>query len=166
MNKNKNTDISIQDLDNLLNANEEGKINLLDEEVKLIEKLKNGDSSAEKYKCIIEHSIKTLKNQNSLEEKLEKEFKDFYNKTKAKSPDEIMQCAYEITVKEEIKNNLKDMDLYPIEVKALLKQNDILNEFYHDWLNVDTPLGEVLENSIEESISMVTKYYKSKGKER
>ena len=44
--------------------------------------------------------------------------------------------------------------------------NDILNEFYHDWLNVDTPLGEVLENSIEESISMVTKYYKSKGKER
>lgn len=77
-----------------------------------------------------------------------------------------MQCAYEITVKEEIKNNLKDMDLYPLEVKALLKQNDILNEFYHDWLNVDTPLGEVLENSIEESIAMVTRYYKSKGKER
>ncbi len=162
----KNNDISIQDLDNLLNANEEGKINLLDEEIELIEKFKNGDLSAEKYKDIIEHSIKTLKNQNSLEEKLEKEFKDFYNKTKTKSSDEIMQYAYEITVKEEIKNNLKDMDLYPLEVKALLKQNDILNEFYHDWLNVDTPLGEILENSIEESIAMVTRYYKSNDKER
>ena len=58
------------------------------------------------------------------------------------------------------------MDLFPLEVKALLKQKDILNEFYHDWLNVDTPLGEVLENSIEESIAMVTRYYKSNGKER
>lgn len=163
---NKNTNISIQDLNDLLNANEEGKINLLEEEIKLIEKLKNGDLSAEKYKGIIEHSIKTLKNQNSLEEKLEKEFKDFYNKTKTKSPDEIMQSSYEITVKEEIKNNLKDMNLYPLEVKALLKQNDILNEFYHDWLDVDTPLGEILENSIEESIAMVTRYYKSKSKER
>ncbi len=29
--------------------------------------------------------------------------------------------------------------------------------FYHDWLNVDTPLVEVLENSIQESIAMVNK---------
>lgn len=58
------------------------------------------------------------------------------------------------------------MDLYPLEVSALLKQNDILSEFYHDWLNVDTPLVEVLENSIQESIAMVTRYYKSNSKER
>lgn len=58
------------------------------------------------------------------------------------------------------------MNLFPLEVTALLKQNDVLNEFYHDWLNDDTPLGEVLENSIQESIAMVTRYYKSKSKER
>ena len=58
------------------------------------------------------------------------------------------------------------MELYPLEVNILLQQENILNEFYHDWLNVDTPLGEVLENSIEESIAMVTRYHKSNPKER
>lgn len=48
----------------------------------------------------------------------------------------------------------------------IIEKNDILSEFYHDWLNVDTPLGEVLENSIQESIAMVTRYYKSNSKER
>lgn len=159
-------DISMKDLDNLLKANEKGKIDLLDKEVEIIQKFKCGDTSVERYKSIIKHRIKELKEQVKLEEKLENEFKHFCSKTKTKSPDEIIQSAYEITVKEEIKDSLKNMDLFPLEVKALLKQKDILNEFYHDWLNVDTPLGEVLENSIEESIAMVTRYYKSNGKER
>lgn len=161
-----NIDISIQDLDNLLKANDEGEIDLLSEEVEVINKLKNGDRSAERYKSIIKHRIKEQKGQKMLENKLNKEFKEFYEKTKKKSLDEIMQSAYEVTVKEEIRDSLKNMDLFPLEVKALLKQKDILNEFYHDWLNVDTSLGEVLENSIEESIAMVTRYYKSNGKER
>lgn len=159
-------DMFIQDLDNLLNANEERKIDLLEQEIELIEKFKNGDTSAEKYKSIIKHRIKELKGINKLDKKLENEFQDFCNKTKTRSPNEIIQSAYEITVKEEIKDSLKNMDLFPLEVDALLKQDNVLNEFYHDWLNVDTPLGEVLENSIEESIAMVTRYYKSKGKER
>lgn len=159
-------DMFIQDLDNLLNANEKGKIDLLEQEIELIEKFKNRDTSAEKYKGIIKHRIKELKGINKLDEKLENEFNDFCEKTKEKSAEEIINSAYEITVKEEIKDSLKDMDLFPLEVDALLKQDNVLNEFYHDWLNVDTPLGEVLGNSIEESIAMVTRYYKSKGKER
>lgn len=158
--------ISIQDLDNLLQANKEGKIDLLNKEIEVIENLKNGDIVEEKYKHIIENNVKNLKEQNKLEEKLDNEFKDFCNKTKTKSPDEIIKSAYEITVKEEIKDNLKSMELFPLEVTALLKQNDVLNEFYHDWLNDDTPLGEVLENSIQDSIAMVTRYYKSNSKER
>jgi len=158
--------ISIQDLDNLLQANKEGKIDLLNKEIEVIEKFKNGEIVEEKYKHIIENNVKNLKEQNKLEEKLDNEFKDFCNKTKTKSPDEIIKSAYEITVKEEIKDNLKSMELFPLEVTALLKQNDVLNEFYHDWLNDDTPLGEVLENSIQDSIAMVTRYYKANSKER
>lgn len=159
-------DISIQDLDNLLNANEEGKIELLEQEIEIIEKIKNGDISVGQHKSIIKHRIKELKGINNLNEKLDNEFKDFCEKTKEKTAEEIINSAYEITVKEEIKNSLKDMELFPLEVDALLKQDNVLNEFYHDWLNVDTPLGEVLENSIEESIAMITRYNKSNRNER
>lgn len=160
------SNISIQDLDKLLKANEEGVINLPEQEIQLIEKLKNGSTIDKKYSNIIKLDVKQLKEKNSLNNKLDNEFASFCENTKTKSPQEILNSAYEITVKEEIKDSLKSMELYPLEVSALLKQKDILSEFYHDWLNVDTPLGEVLENSIQESLAMVTRYYKSNSKER
>lgn len=160
------SNISIQDLDKLLKANEEEIISLPNCEIELIQKWKNGETIDKRYNSIIKLHIKQLEEKNSLDEKLDNEFTSFCENAKTKSPQEILNSAYEITVKEEIKDSLKSMELYPLEVSALLKQNDILSEFYHDWLNVDTPLGEVLENSIQESIAMVTRYYKSNGKER
>ena len=159
-------DISMQDLNNLLKANKEGKIDLSNKEIEIIEKFKNGDTSVEQYKSILKHDIKILNNNNKLDKKLDTEFTDFCKEMKNKSAEEIFNSAYEITVKEELKDRLKNMELYPLEVNILLQQENILNEFYHDWLNVDTPLGEVLENSIEESIAMVTRYHKSNQKER
>lgn len=160
------SNISIQDLDKLLKANEEEIISLPNCEIELIQKWKNGETIDKRYNSIIKLHIKQLEEKNSLDEKLDNEFTSFCENAKTKSPQEILNSAYEITVKEEIKDSLKSMELYPLEVNALLKQNDILSEFYHDWLNVDTPLGEVLENSIQESIAMVTRYYKSNSKER
>lgn len=161
-----NNNISIQDLDKLLKANEEGTISLPKQEMELIQKCKNGETIDKRYISIIKLDKKQLEEKNSLDEKLDNEFTSFCENTKTKSPQEILDSAYEITLKEEIKDSLKSMELYPLEVSALLKQNDILSEFYHDWLNVDTPLGEVLENSIQESLAMVTRYYKSNNKER
>ena len=161
-----NGSISIQDLDNLLKANEEGKVELSKQKIELIEKLKNGQMIEKRYKDIIKQDIKQLEEKNNLDKKLDNEFSNFCEKTKTKSPQEILNSAYEITVKEELKDSLKNMNLFPLEITALLKQNDILNEFYHDWLNIDTPLGEVLENSIQESISMVTRYYENKTKDK
>lgn len=160
------SNISIQDLDKLLKANEEGIISLPKREIELIQKWKNGETIDKRYNSIIKLHINQLKEKNSLDEKLDNEFTSFCENAKTKSPQEILNSAYEITVKEEIKDSLKSMELYPLEVSALLKQKDILSEFYHDWLNVDTSLGEVLENSIQESLAMVTRYYKSNSKER
>ena len=158
--------ISIQDWDKLLKANEEGTISLPRREIELIQKWKNGETIDKRYNSIIKLDINQLEEKNGLDEKLDNEFTTFCENAKTKSPQEILNSAYEITVKEEIKDSLKSMDLYSLEVSALLKQNNILSEFYHDWLNVDTPLGEVLENSIQESLAMVTRYYKSNSKER
>ena len=40
----------------------------------------------------------------------------------------------------------------------LFLQDDILNEFYHDWLDCDVPLGDSMQYCIEESVATLTKY--------
>ena len=95
---------------------------------------------------------------NALERILEKEFEEFKRETLKKSKEEIFESAYEITSKEEIKDTLKYMNLHRAEKEMLILQDDILNEFYHDWLDDDTPLGDSMKPCIEESIAVLTKY--------
>ncbi|MFG6319298.1 MAG: DUF3848 domain-containing protein, partial [Clostridia bacterium] len=52
-----------------------------------------------------------------LNEKLEKEFKEFCEVLKTKTPEEIIERAYEITVKEELKDELINMDLHDKEIE-------------------------------------------------
>lgn len=40
------------------------------------------------------------------------------------------------------------MELADTEKEMMLIRGNILEEFYHDWLNEDTPLGETMQNSI------------------
>ncbi len=110
--------ISIQDLDKLLKANEEGTISLPKREIELIQKWKNGETIDKRYNSIIKLDIRQLEEKNSLDEKLDNEFTSFCENAKTKSHQEILNSAYEITVKEEIKDSLKNMDLYPLEVKT------------------------------------------------
>ena len=110
--------ISIQDLDKLLKANEEGTISLPKPEMELIQKWKNGETIDKRYNSIIKLDIRQLEEKNSLDEKLDNEFTSFCENAKTKSHQEILNSAYEITVKEEIKDSLKNMDLYPLEVKT------------------------------------------------
>ena len=100
-----------------------------------------------------------------LEEKLNKEYKAFKESLKGKTKEEIADRAYESTVKEAIKEELLNMDMYDKEKEILLDTKDVLGEFYKDWLDTDTPLGEVLIPSIEESIATLTRYYNRHSKE-
>ena len=101
--------ISIQDLDKLLKANEEGTISLPKREIELIQKWKNGETIDKRYNSIIKLDIRQLEEKNSLDEKLDNEFTSFCENAKTKSPQEILNSAYEITVKEEIKDSLKNI---------------------------------------------------------
>ena len=56
------------------------------------------------------------------------------------------------------------MNLYSAEKEMLFLQDDILNEFYHDWLDCDTPLGESMQPCLQESIATLTKYIGKKIK--
>lgn len=94
----------------------------------------------------------------ALANKLDREFKAFCKNLKKKSKQEIIDSAYELTVKEELKEELKNMNLYEAEKEMIFLQDDILNEFYHDWLNCDVPLGESLRDNLGESIATLTRY--------
>ena len=117
-----------------------------------------GVISLEEYNSI----ANTTKNNNFdflLEKKLEKEFNAFREKLKTKSPEEIIDKAYELIVKEEIKEELKNMKLHDQEKVIMIDQDDLLTEFYHDWLDTDVPLGDVLKDTLEESVASLTRYY-------
>ena len=117
-----------------------------------------GVISLEEYNSI----ANTTKDNNFdflLEEKLEKEFNTFREKLKTKSPEEIIDKAYELIVKEEIKEELKNMKLHDQEKVVMLDQSNLLTELYHDWLDTDVPLGDVLKDTLEESVATLTRYY-------
>ena len=104
----------------------------------------------------------------ALETKLKREFKAFKKDLKKLPKNKIIDKAYELISKEEIKDTLLNMDLHDAEKEMLFYQDDVLNEFYHDWLDCDVPLGDSMQYCIEESVATLTKYMGKKisSKER
>lgn len=98
-----------------------------------------------------------------LNKKLNDEFETYKKKVIKKSPEEIINTAYELTVKEEIKDLLTFMNLDDREVKMLLKENNLLDYFYEDWLDTDVPLSDSIEMTIEDSLINLTKFYNRKN---
>lgn len=102
--------------------------------------------------------IKVIDMDLALQTKLEREFNHFKKGLKKLPKSKIIDKAYELTSKEEIKDILINMDLHDAEKEMLFYQDDILNEFYHDWLDCDVPLGDSMQYCVEESIATLTKY--------
>ena len=105
-----------------------------------------------------ERGVEVIDLDLALETMLEREFNHFKKGLKKLPKGKIIDKAYELICKEEIKEELKYMELHDEEKEMMLIQGDILDEFYKDWLNEDTQLGESMQNSISESIGMLTRY--------
>lgn len=111
-------------------------------------------------------NIKVVDLDLALETKLEREFNHFKKGLKKLPKGKIIDNAYEITAKEEIKDILINMNLHDVEKEMLFMQDDVLNEFYHDWLDCDVPLGDSMQYCIEESIATLTKYMGKKNNQK
>lgn len=122
---------------------------------------KRGIIDAKEYE-----NIKVIDLDLALETKLEREFNHFKKGLKKLPKSKILEKAYELVCKEEIKEELKYMELYDAEKEIIFMQDDVLNEFYHDWLDEDTTLGESMQNSISESIATLTRYIGKKNSQR
>ena len=129
---------------------------------KKLEKLyAKGEISIEEYNNKLSERKHKPKKPNldfKLAQKLDREYAEFCEKLLARDKKVIFDKAYEKVVKEEMKEELKNMDLHDKEKQIMIAQDDLLNEFYHDWLVVDIPLGEPLRYSLEESIATLTRY--------
>ena len=62
-------------------------------------------------------------------------------------------------MKEQIKDELKYRNYDINELKALNKKYDVLEEFYQDWVSGDGRLGEILENTIDDTIEIIADNY-------
>lgn len=108
--------------------------------------------------------IENLK--QKLEEKLDLEYKELVEKLKKCNPEEIINRAYELVVKDEIIGQIKEMNLEKTEVKAMLKENDLLSECYEDWKNADGALGETVYPTIVDTIDIITAEYEKEIKQK
>ncbi len=129
-------------------------------------KFERGIISVDEYEEIIaKKSENNLNIHEKLENKLLQEYTNFINELMSKSKEDILNSAYEVTCKQEIKDTLCNIDLDDLEIKALLEEENILTEFYHDWLDCDVPLGNSMEYCIQDSIDVSLRCY-NKNKNR
>ena len=98
--------------------------------------------------------------------KLNNELKEFHENLLEKGNGEILNSAYEITVKEQIVDILKDMNLHKLEKEVLFLRDDLLTELYQDWLHYDATLKEPITDSVDKSISTILRNLGIKNEER
>ena len=113
----------------------------------------------ELYQILLDngHLTDTLK--EDFQDKLTDEYSLFIRDMLKKPKDEIMDRAYEIVCKEGIKDELLSMPIDDKERAILVDTDNVLEEFYRDWLDFDVPLTDSMRDSIEDSIASATKYY-------
>lgn len=89
------------------------------------------------------------------------------NLVKNYTPDEIIQEAYKINFKEQIRDIIDSSILGRNEIKVLLKTENILDKLYDYWENSDGNIWGLLEDKVNEKIeNMTTEYEKRKEKVR
>lgn len=98
--------------------------------------------------------------------KVEKELEDFKQELRQKDPDEIIENAYKLVTMDGIIGELKERNFDKDEIKALLKEEDLLSEFYEDWRNSDGKLCDSLQYPMEDTIDIIVENYEKNLKEK
>lgn len=78
--------------------------------------------------------------------KVEKELDDFKEDLKQKAPEEIIENAYKLTAMEGIIGELKERSFDIDEIKALLKEDNVLNKMYSNYERRD---GSMLDSLVD-----------------
>ena len=86
----------------------------------------------------------------SLYEKMTSEQDKFRDWLKSQNPQEILNHAYEYTIREDILMAMEDLDLPENQAAALLESPSPLADVYKEFSNRETPHMDVVRDSIEQ----------------
>lgn len=94
--------------------------------------------------------------------KLDEEYKKFLEELREEPFETIIEKSYEIMSKQEIKDYIEYQNLDERKIKALLKQDEILEDFYDEWLGADGNFYSAMEYILDDRIKELTEEYSKK----
>lgn len=102
---------------------------------------------------------------DKLYDKMKTELDNFKSELKTKSPDEIIQSAYELVTKEDILSVFEIEESFELkEYKALLRIKNPLEYLYQEWLSYDGSVMDAIRDSVNFAIEKQIDYLKSHSK--
>ena len=101
-----------------------------------------------------------------LDNKIDKEYESLLADLRNSTPQVIIERAYEKVSKEEMIYRIKEKDYTINELKILLKQDNLLQECYDEWLDSDGGFNQVLEDSVDERIEFIIEESEKESREK
>ena len=83
-----------------------------------------------------------------LNDKVQQELSSFQEEMLSRSPQEIFDAAYQITIKNDIVECILNTDYSPQAARALMKSPNLLQEVYEEWLETDYSHMEDLNRTV------------------
>lgn len=86
------------------------------------------------------------------DEKVKNDYEEFIKKMRKLEPDEIIENAYEISIKLIIKEIMEDKYFTADEIKLLFKCGNVIDVCYDKWIDMEEDFGDVIELAIDKKI--------------
>lgn len=96
---------------------------------------------------------------------MKSELDKFIAELKTKSPEQIIELAYELTIKEDLLSIFENTDFSQEEAKALYSQKYPLDSLYQEWLSNDLTYMDQLRETVDDKIKSAVKEMKDKQRE-
>lgn len=105
---------------------------------------------------------------DTLMQKIDKELLDYkQNLIKNYTPEEIIEQAYKINIKQQIRDIVDGIIFSKEQVQVLLKIDNLLDKLYDKYEKSDGNIWEYLEDNVGDSLGNIVKeYLKNKNREK
>lgn len=100
-----------------------------------------------------------------LYEKVQAEYDAFIEELKQMTPEQVIDKAYEKTIKEDLVTEIQHRSLEQSEAKALYREKYPLDRMYREWLDTDVSYMDLLKDSIDDTAKKAVKERREKQRE-
>ena len=97
-----------------------------------------------------------------LTNKLEKEQEVFVEKQKEQGIESVVRNAYQIAIRQEIIEYIKNRNFDPYYMKAILKTDDVVGRTYAEWMKHNNNFDDAFEYPVNNEIERISDEFYSK----